>query len=169
MTPLDVERYLETIGKDLQLQLCKTIPDDDIYQQASLDLLRDCGQYHCPTDKDFTKLFCRYFLTIRSRQRYNAHCEGVIHKHYSLEEYRDSMGSYQLNHYANDPREDIRTEVMDYIGLLPMAYRPVFVLVFIEGMTYEEAGAQAGISTMGVHKLVQDGVQWIRDELEAIG
>ena len=79
------------------------------------------------------------------------------------------MGSYQLNHYANDPREDIRTEVMDYIGLLPMAYRPVFVLVFIEGMTYEEAGTQAGISTMGVHKLVQDGVQWIRDELEAIG
>lgn len=169
MTPDDIERHLEVLGPDLRLQLCRTMQDDDIYQQASMDLLRDCEQYTCETGKDFIRLFCRYFLTIRSRMRYNAHMESKLRKHYSLEEYRDSMGNYQLNHYANDPRDDIRTQVMDYIELLPMAYRPVFVCIFIEGMTYEEAGSQLGMSDMNVHKLVKDGVGWIQDELKTIG
>lgn len=169
MEPLEVEQYLETLGPDLRLQLCKTSDDDDVYQQASLDIHRDCARYICHTPMDFTRLFCRYFLTIRSRWRYHQGERSEVIKYYSLEEYRDSMGAYQLNHYANDPREDVRVVVKDYIALLPMAYRPIFVLMFIEGYTYEETAEQLAMSTMNVHKLVQDGVEWIRDELKAIG
>lgn len=169
MEPQDVEQYLESLGPDLRLQLCKAITDDDVYQQASLDIYRDCQRYICHTAHDFTRLFCRYFLTIRSRWRYHDARETEQNKHYSLEEYRDSMGTYQLNHYSNDPRDDIRIEVLDYIQILPKAYRPTFVLMFIEGMTYEEVAMQTGMSTMGVHSLVKDGIQWIQDELKEIG
>jgi len=169
MEPQDVERYLETLGSDLRLQLCKRSDDDDVYQQASLDIHRDCHRYVCQTNHDFTRLFCRYFLTIRSRWRYHEGEKSETVKYYSLEEYRDSMGGYQLNRYFNDPREDIRVQVLDYIQILPRAYRPTFVLMFIEGMTYEEVALQTGMSTMGVHSLVKDGVQWIRDELKEIG
>ena len=169
MEPIEVEQYLETLGPDLRLQLCKVCDDDDVYQQASLDLYRDCARYVCDSEMDFTRLFCRYFLTIRSRWRHHQGEKSETVKHYSLEEYRDSMGTYQLNHYSNDPREDVRVVVKDYIALLPMAYRPIFVLMFIEGYTYEETAEHMSMSTMNVHKLVQDGVEWIRDELKAIG
>ena len=168
MEPSDVERYLELEGRNLRLQLCKEAEDDDVYQQTSLDILRDCARYTCPTPLDFTKLFCRYFLTIRSRWRWNHADASTRYKHYSLEEYRDSMGDYQLNHYANDPREDLRIHVKEYIELLPHAYQEVFMLIFIEGLTLEEVATHTTWSVSRVNQFVQAGSDWIRDELQSI-
>ncbi len=166
MTPEDVEGFLETCGKDLRSQLCKAMQDDDDYQQASLDILRDCERCVCTEPKDFVALFCRYFLTIRLRNRSNLQSKQDRVRVYSLEEYRDSMGAYQLNQYSNDPRLDLTTEAHEYINMLPMVYRPVFSHVFIEGCTHEEAGIRLDMSHQRVGQMIREGIVMIQDTLK---
>lgn len=170
MTEYQVEWYLGTLKTALQRELVRDTADDDYYQQASMDLLRDCAKYEVNNEKDFTGLFCRYFLTIRKRHVAN-HCarqreQGIT---YSLSDYCDSMGDYHVYHFAEDPRKDPMIEACEYIDLLPLAYRRVFLLLFVEGVTQQEASEVLGVTMQRVSQMVQEGSQIIRDELAAIG
>ena len=170
MTPQDVEEYLTRLQKDLQRETIKESSDDDIYQHASMDILRDCHRYVIQTDLDFIGLFCRYFLTIRKRHQTNMYTHRREHGHtYPLSDYCNQMGECQLYHHTEDPRTDSTMLTFEYIELLPKQYREIFVLLYIEGWTQAEVGEQVGLTQARVSQLVEEGMAIIRGELKKIG
>ena len=160
--------YLERLDKKLRRALVRSADDDDYYQQASLELLNSVHKHTAYTDADFMILFRWCFSLVKRRLRDHAKRHDAQFKTFSLEEYRDSMGSYQLNHYANDPRHDKRQDAKEYIELLPVSYRPAFECVYVEGLTYEETAQRLGYSAEGIRQLLGRGVELIRTELEEI-
>lgn len=170
MTPEAVEDYLTRLQKDLQRETVKESHDDDLYQQASMDVLRDCARYTVETDLDFIRLFCRYFLTIRKRQQINLYeqrrTQGYV---YPLDDYCNNMGECQLYHHTEDPRTDSTVMTLEYIELLPKQYREIFVLLYVEGWTQTEVGDHVGLTQARVSQLMEEGIEIIRAELIKIG
>lgn len=170
MTDYQVEWYLKTMQRVLQRELVREANDDDLYQQASLDILRDCTRYTINNEQEFKSLFCRYFLTIRKRHLSNGwrqqRDQGAV---YPLSDYCDDMGECKLHHYADDPREDPMVMAFEYIDLLPAAYRRVFVLLFVEGYAQAEASCMLNVTEGRISQMVKEGAQIIRDELAMIG
>lgn len=168
MEPIDVEQYLEKLGPALRARLINNDDEDDYYQEASLQVLRDCQRYTCRTDQDFTKLFGKHFFYVRRQDHGHIAREREQYKTYSLENYCDTMGEYKLTQYATDPREDSQLEALEYIQLLPMVYRRVFILSFIEGLEQAEVAQTLAITQGRVTQMIAEGAQWIRDTLKDI-
>jgi RNA polymerase sigma factor (sigma-70 family) len=168
MEPIDVEQALELLGPALRAKLVSCDQEDDYYQEASLQVLRDCQRYTCKESLDFMKLFSKHFYYNRQQDRGHVARERQQYKVFSLEDYCDSMGEYKLTQYSTDPREDSQMEAMEYIQLLPMVYRRVFMLSFIEGLDQAEVAQQLGITQGRVTQMIDEGGQWIRDELRMI-
>jgi RNA polymerase sigma factor (sigma-70 family) len=169
MTEQQVEWYLTRLKPELTREVVKEAHDDDLYQQASMDILRDCARYTVECERDFLKLFCRYYLTLRrqhraNEQRHMREC-GMTR---SLTEYCDEMGEYTMTAHAEDPRTDSTAISFEYIELLPNYYRDVFVGLFIEGLTQAELGERLGVTNQRVSQLVEEGVAIIQAELKQI-
>ena len=168
MTLETTERYLESLQAELRTELVKTPDDDDVYQQASMDVLRDCHRYQCPTPYEFRQIFCRYFLTIRSRWRFNERrSQFTMGKPVSLGDYCDMNGECFIIQYSTDPRKDPQTEALEFIEYLPLKLRRIFVLLYVEGLTQYETAQILGMSPSRMDQLIEEGLQWIRDEIRA--
>lgn len=170
MTEQQVEWYLTRLQSDLKREYVKEADDDDIYQLTSMDVLRDCGRYTVNNEREFMGVFGRYFLTIRKRHRANLmtlyRCRGAV---YPLADYCNEIGECKLYHFSEDPRTDSVTMTYEYIELLPETHRPVFQLLYIEGMTQEEAATHLGVTQGRVSQIVTEGIAAIRAELANIG
>ncbi len=161
---------MTVLQQDLQRETIKNPDDEDIYQRASMDILRDCDRYDVQTGVDFIGLFCRYFLTIRKRDRSNqSQHQRRLGSTYPLSNFCNKMGECQLYHHTEDPRTDSTTLTFEYIELLPKQYREIFVLLYIEGWTQAEVGEQVGLTQARVSQLVEEGTAVIREELKRIG
>jgi DNA-directed RNA polymerase specialized sigma24 family protein len=168
MTREDVINYITRLDGKLRTMYVDTIDDDDYYQFACLALIEDHAKLTAENDDQFCALLYTY-LDTRRRQvlSNNAAAAELGTLPLYIEDHLNERGEpiNAAKGWTVNPWNTPRIKAIEYIELLPHAYRQVFVPLFIEGLEESEVAAHLGITQPRVSQMVVDGVQWIRDEL----
>lgn len=172
MTRDKLVKFLDTIYRNI---VDRVEPESkDAYQRAAVRLLDHYEEYECETEAEFKSLI-------------HSHARMLLRRDNSDEMRKQNSADFRQRFWQWGNNGDDESDVgewdppmdessrrmlqraLEYIELLPLVYRRIFIAIFIEGKSEQDVAIEAGVSPRRLYSLVQEGVQWIKDELKMLG
>jgi RNA polymerase sigma factor (sigma-70 family) len=137
----------------------------DAYQDAMCKLLHTYEHVECESAEHFKNLISSRADNI-GKQTYSNTQRSLKSADVEIVHLEDEQFK-QIP--SNDGAALMRERVLEYIELLPKVYRPIFLSHYVDGVPLKEIAAENEITPARVTKMIDEGVQWIKDELSASG
>ncbi len=166
------------IGRRLQAR----VSPSDVVQETMLEAVRDFGQFHGTTEREFVVWLRQIF--VNNLMRFVA-----VHIHTAKRDVRVEISMQQLSNSLSSTvagfdrfvvanvsspsaaaaRRETGVLVADQLTKLPAHYREVIVLRNLQGMPFEEVAQEMGRSTGSVRMLWMRAIDRFRSLLEESG
>ncbi len=166
------------IGRRLQAR----VSPSDVVQETMLEAVRDFGQFHGTTEREFVVWLRQIF--VNNLMRFVA-----VHVHTAKRDVRVEVSMQQLSNSLSSTvagfdrfvvanvsspsaaavRRETGVLVADQLTKLPAHYREVIVLRNLQGMPFEEVAQEMGRSTGSVRMLWMRAIDRFRSLLEESG
>lgn len=173
MTNDELLKYLNTCYREVVDKL--STQEKDGYQYAALVLLNNPERWtDVHTEDDFVRLLHaigrrrnrQLFSNQARREQYGTRVTSPWEDDVEIEDMDQELEASWDE--IPDKSTELRDQALEYIQLLPKAYRRLFVKVYIEGKTDQEVADETGVSKQRVSQMIHEGIQWIRDEIDFI-
>lgn len=173
MTFLDTELLLEKLIPKLKKRLVHTADDEDLFQQACIDIYKKADRLPMETEKQFISTFESFYRTLQWEarthlaRRIRIGTAPIAQKRVG-ETHEETL---QFNGAASvvdwdltNPWDTLRTVALEFIQELPNErMQRVFLLYYIEGWTLCETAERVGISKSRVQQLLTEGIHSLQE------
>lgn len=173
MTLVETELLLEKLMPQLKKRLVHTTEDEDLFQQACIDIYKKADRLPMTTERQFISTFESFYRTLQWEARTHlarrlrretapiAYSRvGEIH-----EETLQFNGAASLTDWnLINPWDTLQTVALEFIQELPnVRMQRVFLLYYIEGWTLCETADRVGISKSRVQQLLTEGIHYLQE------
>lgn len=173
MTLADTEMMLEKLMPKLKKRLVHTTDEEDLFQQACIDIYKKADRLPMVTEKQFISTFESFYRTLQWEARTHlarklsygtatvAFCtRRDIHE--TSIEFNGATRAVDWD-FIN-PWDTLQTVALEFIQELPNErMQRIFLLYYIEGWTLCETAGQVGLRKSRVQQLLTEGIHYLQE------